>query len=234
MNRVVVLKSDRLYGDLISRHLREFARHTEILVYQRGFDALDSIQAQTPDLLITGVRLPDMDGLEHLEPFVDRPLPVLIVTSRTDVRTFAMMREIRYDGVYDAMTEGLQNLRSAVARVLQHELYISPSFSPLLAKQRRITLDALTPKEELVLSIIGDGSDDHAAAERLRLSSHTVNTHRKAIMAKLKLHHKGQLVCYAVRMGYVDISSAGITYPGFRRRLVQAGDASNGSEASVA
>ncbi len=49
----------------------------------------------------------------------------------------------------------------------------------------------------MVLSIIGDGSDDQQAAERSGISPHTVNTHRKAIMAKLKLHHKGQLMLYA-------------------------------------
>lgn len=79
--------------------------------------------------------------------------------------------------------------------------------------------------EQMVLSIIGDGSDDQQAAERLRLSPYTVNTHRKAIMAKLKLHHKGQLMLYALQNGYIWVSAQRIHYPGFQRSLQAAAGA---------
>src|SRR5687768_18208324 len=80
--RIVILKGDRLYGDLISRQLKELWKNAQVQVFQRGMDALDAIQASMPDLFITGVYVEDMDGLEHLEPFVERDLPILVVTSR--------------------------------------------------------------------------------------------------------------------------------------------------------
>ena len=48
--RIVVLKGDRLYGDLISRHIKDLWRNADVHVFQLGFDALDSIQARVPDL----------------------------------------------------------------------------------------------------------------------------------------------------------------------------------------
>jgi len=56
-------------------------------------------------------------------------------------------------------------------------------------------LDALTEREQVVLSVVGDGSDDDQAAARLGMAPNTVATHRKAIMRKLGLHHKGELIC---------------------------------------
>ena len=47
-----------------------------------------------------------------------------------------------------------------------------------------------------------------------------MNTHRKAIMAKLKLHHKGQLMLYAVQHGYIWVTAQHVHYPGFQRRLL--------------
>lgn len=67
--------------------------------------------------------------------------------------------------------------------------------------------------------LLGDGSDDLQASQRLSISPHTVNTHRKAIMGKLKLHHKGQLMMHALQQGYVRVTPGGIFYPGFQRRL---------------
>jgi DNA-binding NarL/FixJ family response regulator len=190
-----------------------------VQVFQRGMDALDAIQACMPDLFITGAYVEDMDGLEHLEPFVERTLPILVVTSRKDARTFSLLREVRYDGIFDALAEGMANLRIAVDEVMDRELYISPSMVPLLKKPKNVTLDALTQKEQMVLSVIGDGSDDQRAGERLGLSPFTVNTHRKAIMGKLGLHHKGQVMLYALQQGYVQITPTVVYHPGFQRWL---------------
>ena len=217
--RIVVLKGDRLYGDLICRQIKEIWRNAEVQVFQRGLDALDAIQASMPDMFITGVKIEDMDGLEHLEPFIERDLPILIVTSRGDPRTFNLLRSVRYDGIYDGLVEGLGNLRTALERVIERQLYVSPSIVQHLKKPKNITLDALTEKEQMVLSVIGDGSDDQQAGEKLAISRHTVNTHRKTIMGKLGLHHKGQLMLYALQQGYVLVTPTGVYYPGFQRHI---------------
>ncbi len=217
--QIVVLKADRLYGELISRAIREHWHNAEVLVYHLGFAALESIQARPPDLFVTGVMLTDMDGLEHLEPFLKRAQPILVVTSRKDSRTCAMLRQMRFDGIYDGIEEGLNNLPVAIDRVLAHLPYISPGFEPLLKPHSNFTRDELTEKEQIVLAVIGDGCDDQEAADLLGLSPHTVNTHRKAIMAKLRLHQKGALVNYAMQNGYVHITPTGVTRPGFQRRL---------------
>jgi DNA-binding NarL/FixJ family response regulator len=190
-----------------------------VLVFQNGFDALTSIQQSVPDLFITGVKINDMDGLEHLEPFVDTDLPILIVTSKKDTQTFNLIRAVRFDGLYDGLAEGLDNLPTVLRQVIQRRLYVSPTFREHLKPPRNITLDALTPMQKVVLSVIGDGSTDDEASERLGIAPGTVNQHRKAIMAKLKLHHKGQLMLYALQQGYVRITTDNIYSPGFQRRL---------------
>lgn len=223
--RIVVLKMDRLYGDMICRQIKEYWRGAQVQVFQKGFDALDAIQASPLDMFISGVQIEDMDGLEHLEPFIERDLPILIVTTRTDARTMCLVREIRYNGIFDVKGEGLANLHTAMQRVLEREIYVSPTFAALVRKPKNITLDSLTKREEMVLSVIGDGSDDQQAAARLGISSHTVNTHRKSIMGKLGLHHRGEIMCYAVKNGYVRILPEGILRPGFQRRIQQLTDA---------
>lgn len=219
--RIVILKADRFYGDTIAQLVKQCWRGAKIEVFQKGFDALDSIQANMPDMFITGVKIDDMDGLEHLEPFVERKLPILVVTSRRDSRTVALLRELRYNGIFDVKLDGYKDFSKALELVLEGKSYVSESFVPHMKPPRRITLDELTPKEQEVLAAIGDGSDDQQAAQRLGISPHTVNTHRKSIMAKLRLHQKGELVCYAVQMGYVHISPTGVTYPGFQRKLLR-------------
>ena len=218
--RIVVLKWDRLYGDMIRRQIWDIWPNAIVRVYQRGCDALAAMQEDMPDLLITGVKIEDMDGLEHLEPFITAAMPILIVTSRADSRTFNMLRSVRYEGIYDGTAEGLEHLGSALRQVIQHRLYLSPSVVPhLKPPPRSIFKDTLTEKEHVVLSVIGDGSLNKQAAERLGMSRLTVKTHRKRIMIKLGLHTPGELMLYALRHGYVLVTPTGVLYPGFQREL---------------
>lgn len=216
---MIVLKWDRLYGDLIQHTIGNVWPKADVRVYQRGIEALAAIDAREPDLFITGVKVADMDGLEHLEPFIESSLPILVVTSRPDSRMFEMLRAVRYDGIFDGRNEGWERLAIALQKVVQHELYISPSLMQYLKAPKNTTLDALTEMEKVVLSVIGDGSDNLRASTRLGMSPETVGSHRKRIMGKLKLHHKGEIASYALIHGYVLITSEGVSYPGFQRRL---------------
>lgn len=217
--RIVILKWDRLYGDMIRRQIWDVWPDASIHVFQSGFDALGFIQETPPDLFIAGAKIHDMDGLEHLEPFIDSDLPILIVTSQKDEQTFNMLRTIRYDGLLDGFAEGLDVLPTALRQVIHRRLYVSATFREHLKPVRNITLDALTPTQRVVLSVIGDGSTDDEASERLGIAPGTVNQHRKAIMAKLKLHHRGQLMLYAFQQGYVRVTADNIYYPGFQRQI---------------
>jgi len=216
--RIVVLKTNPFLGSLISGTIKLVWPNAEIQVFQRGFDALDAIQARMPDMFITGVSVDDMDGLEHLEPFIERDLPILVVTARRDARTFSLLRTMRFDGLFHE-GDNQQDFAAAIQCILDGRQYVSPSMIPHLKPPKNITLQSLTEKEQMVLSVIGDGSDDHQAAKRLKLSPHTVNTHRKAIMSKLALHHKGELMLYALQQGYVIVAPGKVTQPGFQRRI---------------
>lgn len=217
--RVVVLKADLLYADSIAVHIKTLWRNAKVSVFQHGFDALEAIQTDPPDLYVAGVKIDDMDGLEHLEPFIDTPLPILVVTSRKEPRTFELLRRIRYDGIYDGRAEGLGNLPAALQLVIQRRVYVSPTMVEHLKRPKHLTVDELTDKEKEVLAVIGDGSDDAQAAEKLGISPHTVNTHRKSIMAKLGFHQKGQVVIHAIQAGYLWVDPGQILYPGFQRRI---------------
>ena len=58
--RIVILKWDRLYGDMIRRQVIDVWPDAKVEVFQLGFDALQSIQECVPNLFITGVKLSEI------------------------------------------------------------------------------------------------------------------------------------------------------------------------------
>ncbi len=57
----------------------------------------------------------------------------------------------------------------------------------------------LTPREQEILGLIGQGKTSKQIADMLNLSVYTVNNHRKHICKKLQVHSTAQLVAYAAR-----------------------------------
>ncbi len=217
--KIVVLKWDCFLGDLLRHEISAIWPQATIEIYREGMPALISIQNKVPDLFITGARVCDMDGLEHLEPFLETSLPILVLLSKSDRRIVNLLRGVRYDGLYHTSTEGLANFATAIKKVIQGEAYISPACIPYLKAPRNITLDALTPMEELVLSVVGDGTTNEEASDRLGVSPLTIVSHRQKIMGKLKIHTTPQLMMYALREGYVRVTPEQTFRPGFQRRL---------------
>jgi len=59
----------------------------------------------------------------------------------------------------------------------------------------------LSEREEQVLGLTAEGYSNQEIAGRLYLSSKTVDTYRQRIMEKLDLHHRSELVRYALEKG---------------------------------
>lgn len=74
-----------------------------------------------------------------------------------------------------------------------------------------IELDAFTceavlisKRESEIITLIAEGNTNAQIAERLFLSSHTVNTHRKNIMSKLGVKNTAGIVMYAVKTNLIS------------------------------
>lgn len=63
---------------------------------------------------------------------------------------------------------------------------------------------AISERELEIITLIAEGYTNQQIAEKLFLSAHTVNTHRKNIMAKLGVNNTAGIVMYAVKSNLVS------------------------------
>ena len=70
-----------------------------------------------------------------------------------------------------------------------------------LKLKNRIKLNRLTGREKEVLELIADGLTNTEIAEKLKLSRHTVDTHRMHLLKKLRVKNTAGLVRFATSCG---------------------------------
>jgi len=96
MKRIVVCDDEPHIVEGL-RHLLRGAER-EIIVTSSGSEALEEIEHQVPDLLITDIMMPGMSGLEVIATLRASPhtkqLPIIILTAKGQAQDAAMAQEV--------------------------------------------------------------------------------------------------------------------------------------------
>jgi DNA-binding NarL/FixJ family response regulator len=102
---------------------------------------------------------------------------------------------------------------TAVKVIANGGRYLSPGISDILisgfldegkTSNLRVCNAALTSREQEILTLIAEGNTNRAIAERLSLSTRTVEKYRAKIMIKLDLNSPQALTAYAIKNGLIN------------------------------
>lgn len=222
IHRFDVIGSARLLSSAIYAIMTEIFPDSTGSIHWGVVPGMTALRSQQTDFAVVDADTVDLDGLDYIPRIFSESLArwVLIVSHRRDERALQVLRKLRYDAWIDANAASLQELRFAFRELESGRRYTSPSIvAAWLSLPRPFTNSMLTCHEELLLSMLGSGIDNEEAADRLGISSETIRTHRCRVMRKLNLHHKGELIQFAVSHGYVRIAHSGILHPGFQSAL---------------
>ncbi len=110
------------------------------------------------------------------------------------VKKCCSLQEIR-DAVYST-SKGEAFFCGQIVETIQAE---SIDVNDFTSEQFTCEPIRLSVRELEVIKLISEGYTNAQIAEKLYLSSHTINTHRKNIMAKLGVNNTAAIVMYAVK-----------------------------------
>jgi len=166
----------------------------KVRYFTRPVDCFKQLRSQPCDVLITDLRMPQMDGIQLLTR-VKRTmpsLPVLILTGYGDIPI--AVRAVKA-GAYNFIEKPFsrETLVSAVKSVLGQ---ITPS--------KALKRKSLTQTEMTILRLILQGRGNREIAHLRSRSERTIEWHRYNIMRKLGVNNVVDLVKKAIAMGLKD------------------------------
>lgn len=179
-----------------------------------GQTAIAQTEALQPNVVLLDLAMPGISGLEAGREIKRRwpHVHVLALTMHRSDDYFFRMLEAGASG-YVLKGADPADLITAVRTVHRGEVFLYPSMAKKLVSdylvrvqsgEERASYDGLTDREREVLRLVAEGHTTAEIAEALHLSPHTVQSHRRAIMDKLNLHDRVELVKYAIRRGLIE------------------------------
>lgn len=192
-------------------------RETNFQVVAETGDGLETVRLVRrikPDILITDLIMPGLNGLEVVRQVGRRsPQTRVIVLSGYDQESF-VLEALRHGAAgYVLKGRNITHILEAVHCVMSGRQYLSPPLSEHHLSTRIKNLrdaeqdpyDSLTTREREVIQFAAQGYTSVAMADCLFLSPRTVEIHRANAMKKLNLRTHTDLIRYAIKRGIIPL-----------------------------
>ncbi|MBV6468604.1 response regulator transcription factor [Nitrospirales bacterium NOB] len=174
-----------------------------------GRALLEAAQRLTPDIVILDVSMPLLNGidaatqLKKLQPTVK----VIFVTMHADADYVRSAFEAGASG-YVLKRSAVDELEQAIRTVWAGHTYITPLIAKDLLdvllsarSEQRPRRKALTFRQREVLQLLAEGRTVKDIAQRLKISTRTVEFHKAQVMEQLNLRTTADLIKYALTHG---------------------------------
>lgn len=209
--RVLVADDHPMWRDAVARDL-EAAGIAVVATASNGAEAVRRAAAVRPDVVVTDLQMPGLDGVEATRQ---------IVAASPTTRVLVLSASGEHADVLEAVKAGAtgylvksasrEELVDAVRRTAAGDPVFTPGLAGLvLGEFRRLASDpavpdahtpALTDRETEVLRLVATGMSYKQVAARLVISHRTVQNHVQNTLGKLQLHNRVELVRYAISRG---------------------------------
>lgn len=218
MKKILIVDDDITLRTALIRYLQN--RGYSVQEASSGTEALALFEHNPPDVVVSDVIMPEMDGLEFCRRLratrSGQLVPFIFLSSRKEVDDRVQGHQMGADDYLvkpfdpkelvakiEAQLERSRRIHAEIIRLMQQAHSVSPATSghteaPPPPPQPL----PLTPAEEKVFWEVIQGFTNKQIGDRLFVSPRTVQTHLSNILSKLHLESRSQLIRYAFERGY--------------------------------
>lgn len=179
-----------------------------------GQAALDLCAAEDPDVLLLDLRMPVLNGIETTARLAERggerPRVVALTTIRRDEAVLAALRAgaaafLTKDALPEVVLATIRDVHEGRPAPTEAEALDLLRADGTLVETPRpdAVLDALSAREREVFLLVAKGLSNQEIASAVFLSEATVKTHVRAVLTKLGLRNRIQVVITAHERGLV-------------------------------
>lgn len=160
--------------------------------YDNGAGTLKALETLQPDVLLLDINLPDMNGLDLCKQIrkKNKELYIIALSVHNEQPVIKSMLQSGVNG-YVLKNAVSHEIIDAIRQVCEGQLYLCSKTREVLEKTEDSELPEvprITRREKEILQLVGKGYTTAQIAEKLFISSHTVESHRKNLMEKFKVN----------------------------------------------
>jgi DNA-binding NarL/FixJ family response regulator len=210
--RVLLVDDHQMFREGLRSILERDGKVTVVGEASNGRQAVEMADgALAPNIVIMDIGMPELNGVDATRHILaNNPrVKVIVLSAHSDRRFIAAVLEAGASA-YVLKEAASEEILRAVSEVNKGRKYLSPEIAgsviegfvngPDLADSKRSRVQ-LAAREREIVQLLAEGKTSKEIAGLLNISVKTVETHRRNIMGKLKVHSIAALTKFAIREG---------------------------------
>jgi DNA-binding NarL/FixJ family response regulator len=165
---------------------------------------LSFLQNQVIDVLLLDINLPDKSGIDLCKEIKEK-YPVIHIIGLSSFNQLSYIEKMMKNGASGYLLKNAtrEELIEAIESVTQGQQFLSNEVTSIMEKAGDSKIPVITRREKEVLGLIADGLTNHEIAEKLFISTTTVDTHRKSLLAKFEVKNTAILIRLAMQFHFI-------------------------------
>lgn len=211
MIKIIVAEDHHLVREGILS-LLEKAEDIEIIAEaEDGEEAVQLVQQHRPDVLLTDIGMPRLNGIQAAEKIRDMGLETRVVILSMHSNKSLIRQSMRSGAKGYVLKSGIKDeLLMALRAAARNGTYLSPEVSELLmadfgtpAAEGQDGFDLLNTREREILKLISEGYTNKSIADLMHLSVKTIEKDRTSLLEKLQVRDLASLIRLAMKHGLI-------------------------------
>ncbi|HEX6889624.1 MAG TPA: response regulator transcription factor [Chryseolinea sp.] len=162
------------------------------------------LQHQQPDVILMDINLPDKSGIELCRE-VKEKYPSIHIIGLSSFNQQSFIQKMIDNGAsgYALKNATREELIEAIEIVMSGQKFLSHEAATTILKNEDSKVPVITRREKEVLLLISEGLTNHEIGEKLFISTTTVDTHRKNLLAKFEAKNTATLIKLAAQYRFI-------------------------------
>ena len=166
-----------------------------------AFEAMELLRGYDVDVAIVDINLPEISGIE-LTAKIKREKPQVRILAMSTFKERSYISQMIQNGAsgYLVKSASREEIEEAILSAYEGKLYLSMDINTVdINKQLQAPVPVISTREKEILQLISDGMTNPQIAGKLYISLHTVDTHRKNLLAKFNVNNTAALIKLAAK-----------------------------------
>jgi DNA-binding NarL/FixJ family response regulator len=162
------------------------------------------LQQQQPDVILMDINLPDKSGIDLCKD-VKATYPSIHIIGLSSFNQQSFIQKMIDNGAsgYALKNATREELIEAIETVMAGQKFLSHEAATTILKNEDSKMPVITRREKEVLALISEGLTNHEIGEKLFISTTTVDTHRKNLLAKFEAKNTATLIRMAAQYKFI-------------------------------
>ena len=173
------------------------------------------IESYSPDIILMDISLGEFSGIELTKTLTNKNINVGVIMLSMYINEEFVLNSFKAGAKgYLPKNTSKTELFKAIRAVYNGETYYSALAANILVKKlsnpkAKIAVEEdkveLTRREIEIMKLFAAGHSNKEIANKLHISSRTVESHKNHIMQKMKFHSPVEIVKYAIKNNLIDL-----------------------------